>query len=113
MEAPIRSILIAVGFSAVVVVVSIMGIGIFLFLQHHDSEAVSAATADAEFLHLRARFADQQPMLDMRERQARAEAGASGAARPLEFLSLTRKFLLKPVHKAGNARLKGNFWPVA
>ena len=70
--------LIALGlFTTLVVVVSVF------YLRHHESRPASAQTAEAEFRELRARFADQQPLLDMRERRARTEAGASGASGPL------------------------------
>lgn len=49
------------------------------FETHHQSLTVSAETADAEFLRLRARFAGQKPLLDMRARQVVEPTGSASA----------------------------------
>jgi hypothetical protein len=77
------SLLIALGVSAVLVIVSIVGTVASFYLRCHDSRTASAATANAEFLELRARFADQQPLLDMRERKAREKGRVAGTVGPL------------------------------
>jgi len=51
-----------------------------LFLRHRSSEAASPAAAEAEFRRLRARFADQRPLLDMSERRASPAASTSKTA---------------------------------
>jgi hypothetical protein len=51
-----------------------------LFLRHRTSEAASPAAAEAEFRRLRARFADQRPLLDMSERRASPDARSSMTA---------------------------------
>jgi hypothetical protein len=47
------------------------GSAIWFVATHRSSSTVSAEAADREFQQLRARFADQQPLLDMDQRQAR------------------------------------------
>jgi hypothetical protein len=71
-----RFVLLAVGVSATAVAIAIIA-GTAFFFQHHRSEKASAQTADAEFQRLRARFAGQRPLLDMRERRPIADVGAS------------------------------------
>jgi hypothetical protein len=68
---------------AMAIVLTVVGTALFFFLQHHDSESVSTETANAEFLQLRARFSDQQPLLDMRGRQPFADVRVSRAVAPL------------------------------
>jgi hypothetical protein len=51
-----------------------------LLLRHRSSEPASLQTADAEFQRLRARFADQQPLLDMQERRAAPQPRTPRAA---------------------------------
>src|SRR5262245_16403080 len=63
----VLAILVLLG--TVAVVLTVVGTALFFFLQHHDSESASAETATEEFLKLRARFSDQQPLLDMGVRQ--------------------------------------------
>ncbi|HEX2646930.1 MAG TPA: hypothetical protein VHO95_06855 [Candidatus Dormibacteraeota bacterium] len=53
--------------------------GATIFLQHHRSEQASPQRAEAEFQRLRARFAGQHPLLDMRERRATKERSTSPA----------------------------------
>jgi hypothetical protein len=77
----VPAILVLLG--TVVVVLTVVGTALFFFLQHHDSESASAETAAAEFLQLRARFSDQQPLLDMGGRQPLTAVGVSRAAAPL------------------------------
>jgi hypothetical protein len=56
---------IAVGSAVLAAIIA----GAAFFSRHHRSEKVSAQTAEAEFQRIRARFAEQQPLLDMRERR--------------------------------------------
>lgn len=55
----------------------------FFFFAHHRSEPASAETAETEFQQLRARFAGQSPLLDMRERRSLIEVGTRQRAAPL------------------------------
>lgn len=55
----------------------------FFYLSHHHSEQASAQMAEAEFERLRARFAGQSPLLDMRERRPLIDASAQQTAAPL------------------------------
>jgi len=74
--------LLAVGIGASMGVVILIAGAVFYF-QHHRSERVSAQTADAEFQRLRARFADQRPLLDMHERRPVTDVGGLQPAAPL------------------------------
>ncbi len=56
--------------------------GTAFFIQHHRSERASAQTADAEFQRLRARFADQRPLLDMQERRSVSDVGGPQRMKP-------------------------------
>jgi hypothetical protein len=53
------------------------------YLSHHHSEQVSTQIAEAEFQRLRARFAGQSPLLDMRERRPIIDGSAEQTAAPL------------------------------
>jgi hypothetical protein len=79
------TLLIALGLSTLLVIVSIVGAVASFYWRCHDSRPASAATVEAEFLGLRARFADQQPLLDMCERRAREEGKVAGAVGPLRW----------------------------
>lgn len=70
------SMRLAFGLAAAVIVVAVVAAAA-LFLRHRNSEAASPEAADAEFRRLRARFADQRPLLDMRERRASPDASTS------------------------------------
>ena len=62
--------LLAVGIGATMAVIALIA-GTAFFFQHHRSETASTQTAEAEFERIRARFADQHPLLDMHERRPR------------------------------------------
>jgi hypothetical protein len=74
--------LLAVGVGVAMAVVALI-VGAAFFFQHRESQKASAQTADAEFQRLRARFADQRPLLDMRERRPVAALHGSQTGRPL------------------------------
>jgi hypothetical protein len=62
-EIPRRTLLLGI---AICLALMVWTVGCaFYFERHHQSLAVSAETAETEFLKLRARFAGQQPLLDM------------------------------------------------
>jgi hypothetical protein len=72
--------LLALGVGASMAVFAVIA-GAAFFFQHHKSEGTSAQMAQAEFQRLRARFAEQRPLLDMLERQPVNDVGSvqSGA----------------------------------
>jgi hypothetical protein len=74
-----RTLIIAIAICATLLVT--IPAGAIYFLHHHESLAVSAQTADAEFAKLRTRFAGQTPLVDMTARQvpARDPAGSAPA----------------------------------
>lgn len=56
---------------------------LFFYFANHHSEHASAQTAEVEFQRLRARFAGQSPLLDMRERRPLVDASAQQTGAPL------------------------------
>jgi hypothetical protein len=71
-----RTLLIGIA-TCLTLMVSTVGCA-FYFEHHHQSLAVSAETAEAEFLKLRERFAGQRPLLDMGARKVAGSAAPSG-----------------------------------
>jgi len=67
-----RFTVIAAGVAATIGIAIIAGSA--FFFRHHHSQRVSAQTAEAEFQRLRARFANQRPLLDMNARRVPADA---------------------------------------
>jgi hypothetical protein len=57
--------------------------GTAFFFHHHRSEKVSAHVAEAEFQTVRARFADQRPLLDMHDRRPVNDVGGPQPGAPL------------------------------
>ncbi len=76
-----RFTLIVAGLAATIGTAIIAGSA--FFFRHHQSQKVSAQTAEAEFRLLRARFADQRPLLDMNARRVPADAAQPRASTPL------------------------------
>jgi len=76
--------LLAVGIGATMAmaVIALIACTAFFF-QHHQSGRASAQTAEAEFERIRARFADQHPLLDMHERRPRSDVGGPQPGAPL------------------------------
>ena len=74
--------LLAVGIGASMAVVALIA-GAAFFFQHHHSERASAQIAEAEFQRLRARFADQRPLLDMHEPRSVSHVGGPRPGAPL------------------------------
>ena len=74
--------LIAVCIVATMAVIALIA-GTAFFIQHRRSERASAQTAEAEFQRLRARFADQRPLLDMQERRSVSDVGGPQPGAPL------------------------------
>jgi hypothetical protein len=81
--ARVRFSLFVTGIAAITVGITIIAGAAFFFFRHHSSEQASAQTAEAEFRALRARFADQRPLLDMRERRPLAGVSQSRTGAPL------------------------------
>jgi len=73
MKRALKSVLIAVGCASALSACAVVA----FVLRHHDSRATSAEAATAEFLALRERFAGQQPLVDMDQRQIPARASAN------------------------------------
>lgn len=73
------SMRLAFGLVGAVLVVAVASAA-SLSLRHRSSEAASPEAAEAEFGRLRARFADQRPLLDMDERRAAPDEAAPGSA---------------------------------
>ena len=63
------SIVLSVALGAIIAVLTTVAIGLWFFLRHRDSTSASTQLAEAEFSQLRARFSDQQPLLDMNRRE--------------------------------------------
>ena len=77
----LRSLSRIVGLGGAVIVLAALT-GVIWFVAHHrDAAPVTAAAAQTEFERLRARFAGQQPLVDMQLRASRATPG--GATHPL------------------------------
>ena len=74
--------LLAVGIGASMAVVALIA-GAAFFFQHRESQRASAQTADAEFQRLRARFANQRPLLNMYERRSVSDVAGPQAEAPL------------------------------
>jgi hypothetical protein len=80
MKLPTRSIVLSTVF---IVLAAITGAGLWFFLSHRDSVPASAQLAEAEFSQLRARFSNQQPLIDMSRREPPALAAVLPAVGPL------------------------------
>jgi hypothetical protein len=74
-----RLIILCGALAAVTTVAAIFG----FVVSHRTSVAMSSELADAEFSRLRARFVDQQPLLDMSRREASGIAARERGAAPL------------------------------
>ena len=70
-------------FGGALVAVAALGVAFGFVVSHRTSVAVSRQLADVEFLRLRARFVDQQPLLDMGRREASENAITPGRVAPL------------------------------
>ena len=68
-----RFALLALGIGAGIFVAAVIA-GTAFFATHHRSERASGPQAEEEFQRLRARFPGQQPLLDMHDRRATANA---------------------------------------
>jgi hypothetical protein len=69
MKRATRSIVLSVMRGAVIAALSVVGVGLWFFLSHRDSASASPQLAEAEFAQLRARFSNQQPLVDMIRRE--------------------------------------------
>ena len=65
-----RTVALYVGLGVVFAVVMIVVVAFSFFSSHRSSVAITAQLADNEFSRLRARFVNEQPLLDMGRRQA-------------------------------------------
>jgi hypothetical protein len=69
MKPATRSIVLSVSLGTAITALAVGGAGLWFFLSHRDSVPTSAELADVEFSQLRARFSNQQPLLDMNRRE--------------------------------------------
>jgi hypothetical protein len=67
----------------VAVITAAVGAGLWFIVSHRASVTSSAELADHEFSRLRARFANEQPLLDMSRREAHETLSGSGRVLPL------------------------------
>jgi hypothetical protein len=77
MKRPTRSMVLPAVF---IVLMAIIGTGVWFVVSHRDSVTTSARLAEAEFSELRARFANQQPLIDMSRREPLDGRAATPAA---------------------------------
>jgi hypothetical protein len=85
MKRATRSIVLSVVLGTLVAVLATVGIGLWFFQSHRNSEPASTQLAEAEFSQLRARFANEQPLLDMNRREPHAGHGMSQTATSLRL----------------------------
>ena len=84
MSAIRRSILLSMCLSAAIVILSAVTGAVWFLVRHWDTEPASASTANVEFDRVRARFAGQQPLVDMRSRRPSTEVKVSRVRAPLQ-----------------------------
>jgi hypothetical protein len=78
-----RAVVVAIGLSAAAIASLAVGSAIWFLRHHRDAQSASASVASAEFQQLRARFAGEAPLLDMRLRTIATDVEMPRAARPL------------------------------
>jgi hypothetical protein len=78
-----RLALLSIGLCAAIIVLSAVTETVWFFTRHWDTEPASVSTAKVEFDQLRARFAGEQPLLDMRFRKPSTNLNASRVPAPL------------------------------
>ena len=64
-------------------ILAVTGAGFWFVVTHRNAVAVSTQVAETEFFQMRARFANQRPLLDMRRRQVTERSGVSQSVAPL------------------------------
>jgi hypothetical protein len=77
------SLLRAIAIVTSVAIAGVVGSGVLFVATHRSSSAESVEGANVEFQQLRARFVNQQALLDMNQRQARIDATAAKNPAPL------------------------------
>src|SRR5262245_46832212 len=70
MKPKTRSIVFFVGLCVALAALATVEGGFWFFRSHRESVAITAERADLEFSKLRARFSNEQPILDMTRREA-------------------------------------------
>ena len=83
MKPRMRSIAVFVGVGTATAALAVVATAFWFVVVHRQVVTASPDVAEAEFSELRARFADQRPLLDMRRRQACETPGVSQDAAPL------------------------------
>jgi hypothetical protein len=72
-----RSIVLLAGLAAAIIVISAVPGAVWFVLAHREAHSASASAASIEFEQLRARFAHDEPLLDMRRRATAADVKTS------------------------------------
>jgi hypothetical protein len=83
MKRTTRSTVLSVVFIVAIAILAVIGTGLWFFLSHRDSISASAQVAEAEFSQLRARFSNEQPLVDMNRREPLDAPVVSQAIVPL------------------------------
>lgn len=82
MKLSIQSIVVFVGFGVAIAALAI-GVGLWFFLSHRNTVAVSPQLAVIEFSELRARFSNQEPLIEMSRRETSEMPAVSHGVAPL------------------------------
>jgi hypothetical protein len=85
MRPDVRSIARVVGLGAGVGILVVLTAAVVFVVRHRDAAPVTAASAQAEFERLRARFGGQTPLVDMQVRAARSTPAGGGARQVRTF----------------------------
>jgi hypothetical protein len=85
MKTRMRTIMLFAGVGVAIATMATLGAGLWFLVSHRTSATGSAELADHEFSRLRARFANEQPLLDMSHREARETLHESGRVAPLRL----------------------------
>jgi hypothetical protein len=64
-------------------ILAVTGAGLWFVVTHRTAVAVSPQVAEFEFSQMRARFANQRPLIDMRRREVTETSDASQSVAPL------------------------------
>ena len=78
-----RSVLLPVSLCTAIVILSALTGTVWFFLRHWHTEPASISTAKLDFEQLRARFAGEQPLLNMRLRKPSTDVNVSRVPAPL------------------------------
>ena len=71
------------GLGGTFAILAVTGAGFWFVVTHRNAVAVSSQAGEIEFFQMRARFANQRPLLDMRRRKVTEMSGSSQGVAPL------------------------------